>query len=475
MRPFSEFRNDLSLAELDAADAARLRSLATWTYLLLRPGMEFVRQRSNFVLGWQAAAAAAGDALDTGVSAGAVGSAGVPAIGSWMILPALTSPATRTVLPSYDALYGAAHLELDRSGPIVVVVPTAPDDRYFSVAVMDAHLNNVGHVGPRWTGREETHTLLVPPGWDGTVPAGTEVLESPTVSVCLYNRMIVRDPHDAGDLALVRAWQAGLRLVPLVRWGTDDESPVDVAVDDLLEPTINTLTDGVEYLRIGLAHLRRNPLVEQAGWVSHLALDAGFADHASDPAARDAIEHGIDDATAIVDMRLTTWPRRHGWMVPDLRLGLPNPLVDTAAAFQQFQVGSNDASESVYWFGVEDADGLRLDASASSYTLRFAGDDLPPVHDGGGYWSLTMYDEQSFLVANEQDRYRIWWDTPGLIRDPDGGVTVHLSSRRAGGVPEGNWLPAPTGPFRLGLRMYYPRLDRLEEGWAPPAATRTPG
>ena len=60
MRPFSEFDAALPADLVRQAGADRLRSLATWAYLLLRPGMEFVRQRSNFILGWQAAAAAQG-------------------------------------------------------------------------------------------------------------------------------------------------------------------------------------------------------------------------------------------------------------------------------------------------------------------------------------------------------------------------------------------------------------------------------
>ena len=61
-----------------------------------------------------AAAAAAGAALQSGAAAGAVGVAGAPALGSWMMLPDLTSPATQTVLPMNDSLYGATHVELDR-------------------------------------------------------------------------------------------------------------------------------------------------------------------------------------------------------------------------------------------------------------------------------------------------------------------------------------------------------------------------
>ena len=160
MRPFSEFDAALPADLVQQAGADRLRSLATWAYLLLRPGMEFVRQRSNFILGWQAAAAA-GAAVAEGAAAGAVGRGGVPPLASWMILPDLTSPATQTVLPSNDALYGAAHVELDRLGPLVIHVPANLDDRYFSVAVMDAHLNNVAHIGPRWTGNGATDHLLV--------------------------------------------------------------------------------------------------------------------------------------------------------------------------------------------------------------------------------------------------------------------------------------------------------------------------
>ena len=128
MRPFSEFDAALPTDLVRQAGADRLRSLAIWAYLLLRPGMEFVRQRSNFILGWQAAAAAAGVAVAEGAAAGAVGRGGVPPLASWMILPDLTSPATQTVLPSNDALYGAAHVELDRLGPLVIHVPANLDD-----------------------------------------------------------------------------------------------------------------------------------------------------------------------------------------------------------------------------------------------------------------------------------------------------------------------------------------------------------
>lgn len=472
MREFSAFDPMIGDDAVAQADHDRLRSLATWAYLLLRPGMEFVRQRSNFILGWQAAAQAAG-ALDSGVSAGAVGAAGVPPLGSWMILPNLTSPATQTVMPSNDALYGASHVELDVLGPIVITVPANIDDRYFSVAVMDAHMNNVAHIGPRWTGNGATDHLLVPPGYTGTVPNGMPVIEAPTVSVCLYNRMLVG--YAAGDIDRVRTWQAGLRLTQLTHWGEPDPQLNAVPLEPYLHPALNTLTDAVEYLRIGMAHLERNPLVAEATWLSSMVRTTGFVAAADDSARRAAIERGIDDATRMLDAELKTWPRVDGWKVPDPDLGLPNPKVLKAAAFQQFQIGSNDVSESVYYIVDTDADGRLLNASNSvQYELRFPAGDAPPHHPGG-YWSLTMYDTDNHLIANPIDRYAARVDRPGFTIADDGSTVITMSTTLADDQAEANWLPAPDGPFRLVLRLYYPTGPAAQGSWAPPAVARLGG
>lgn len=463
MRPFSEFRLDVDPRTASIAEQSRMTSLATWGYLLHRPGMEFVRQRSNFILGWRAAAQA-GDSLQSGVSAGAVGDATRPPIGSWMLLPHLTSPATQTVLPSNDALYGAAHVELDHLGPVVLTVPPNIDDRYYSVTVVDAHMNNVAHIGPRWTGNGAGHFLVVPPGWTGQAPDGMPVIASPTVSIALYNRMLVR--FEADDITRVREWQAGLRITTLSAWPDVDAIAPDVEVDDLVHPTINGLTDAQEYLRIAIAHERRNPLPSGGSWLAWLVATSGVS---TDEPLRTAVERGVDDATALIDATLATWPRVRGWMMPDTTLGLPNPDVLRSAAFQQFQIGSNDAAESVYYFTDTDAHGDLLDASGGrAYALTFPETELPP-HCDGGYWSITMYDEHSHLVANAIDRYATRPTRPGTVLDVDGSLTFVFASRRPTDTAEANWLPAPDGRFRLGLRLYYPMVDKVNSGWAPPA------
>ena len=77
LAPFGTFRATLAPDEIADARSLRLRTLSTWAYIHLLPGFLFVRQRSEFIQGWELAATA-GKALGAGVSAGAVGVAGGP-------------------------------------------------------------------------------------------------------------------------------------------------------------------------------------------------------------------------------------------------------------------------------------------------------------------------------------------------------------------------------------------------------------
>ena len=430
--------------------------------------MEFVRQRSNFILGWQAAAAA-GAAVAEGAAAGAVGRGGVPPLASWMILPDLTSPATQTVLPSNDALYGAAHVELDRLGPLVIHVPANLDDRYFSVAVMDAHLNNVAHIGPRWTGNGATDHLLVPPGWHGQAPADMPVIRSPTVSACLYNRMLVG--YADGDIGRVRQWQAGLAITQLSHYGEAQPALDDVDTAPFVHPGLNTLTDGLEYLRIGLDHLARNPLVTEAGWLSAMIASAGFGQAAA-PALRAAVEEGIGEATRMLDATLTAWPRQDGWMLPDPRLGLPNPDVLKSAAFQQFQIGSNDISESAYYFTDTDAAGQLLDGSGGAvHVLRFPGDR--PAARRAGRLLVADHVRRAQPACRQPDRPVRHPSRAARLRPRPGRRRHHhAGTSPARRRPRGELAAGPAGRFRLGLRVYYPGPAVADGSWTPPAVIR---
>jgi hypothetical protein len=130
----------------------------------------------------------------------------------------------------------------------------------------------------------------------------------------------------------------------------------------------------------------------------------------------------------------------------------------------------NSKLEAMYPFYGVDADGKRLEG-ANRYTVRFAPDQLPPVN---AFWSLTMYElPASLLVANSLNRYLINSPMlPQLKRDADGGLTLLIQNESPGKDKEANWLPAPTGPFMMALRLYWPKAEAVEGKWTAPPLKR---
>jgi hypothetical protein len=57
---------------------------------------------------------------------------------------------------------------------------------------------------------------------------------------------------------------------------------------------------------------------------------------------------------------------------------------------------------------------------------------------------------------------------PSLVADPDGGYTFYIQNASPGIEKESNWLPAPTGPFQMVLRLYWPKPDALNGTWKAP-------
>ncbi len=110
-------------------------------------------------------------------------------------------------------------------------------------------------------------------------------------------------------------------------------------------------------------------------------------------------------------------------------------------------------------------------SGANRYELRFAPGDLPPVN---AFWSLTLYElPSSLLSANPLNRYLINSAMlPSLKRDDDGGVTLAIQHADPGADGQANWLPAPTGPFLLAMRLYWPKADALDGKWIAPPLVR---
>lgn len=73
------------------------------------------------------------------------------------------------------------------------------------------------------------------------------------------------------------------------------------------------------------------------------------------------------------------------------------------------------------------------------------------------------------LVANPINRYLINSPMmPAMKKNADGGVTLYIQNESPGKELESNWLPAPTGPFAMYMRLYWPKEEALDGKWKAP-------
>ena len=90
-------------------------------------------------------------------------------------------------------------------------------------------------------------------------------------------------------------------------------------------------------------------------------------------------------------------------------------------------------------------------SGAHGYRLHFPPGGLPP---NDAFWSLTATDSVGYMVGSPSGRSSVD-DHSGLVSNPDGSVDILLGASSPGG-PSANWLPTPSGRFKLMLRAYLP-------------------
>jgi hypothetical protein len=159
----------------------------------------------------------------------------------------------------------------------------------------------------------------------------------------------------------------------------------------------------------------------------------------------------------------------NGWSMNTNTMGVYGDYYAKRAIVAMAGLGANQVEDAIYPLQLTDADGHPTDGS-SSYVVHFDADQLPPVD---GFWSITMYDQEGFQIANPIDRFAIG-DRDALQPGQDGSLDILVQHTSPGPDKDSNWLPAPTGPFSLCLRLYAPRPEALDGRWNPPPLRRLP-
>jgi hypothetical protein len=375
------------------------------------------------------------------------------------------------VRPNFDTLYSFAWMDLRRE-PMIVSIPDNRE-RYYLMPLMDMWTEVFASPGSRTNGHGPRHFAVVAPGWRGKLPAGVERIDAPTSTVFMPGRS---QTNGTADYAAVHVFQDGMRLTPLSRWGKTPlavtNKAINPATDMTTPPKVQVMAlQADQFFRLAAelmaqhpAHFTDHPVLAR---IARIGLVAGkpFDLKAQDPVVQRALEQAVGQAQKMMAMQpLRLAPKVNGWVMPTENIGNFGNSYLTRAAIALAGLGANPPEDSVYAFGYFDADGKPLH-SAARYTITFDKDQLPPAR---AFWSVTMYDNASFPVANPINRFALG-DRDPLKRNADGSTTLYVQASSPGPELESNWLPAPANSaFNVTLRAYYPRQAMLAGQWHMP-------
>lgn len=372
-----------------------------------------------------------------------------------------------------DTLYSFANLDLTQE-PLVLTVPEM-GDRYWIMQLIDLWNDVPAAPGARTVDGEGGRFAIVGPQWQGTLPEGITEIRADTTLVTIGGRTYVAGPE---DVPAVHAIQDQYTLTPLSLWGTayapPAEAPVKPGVDTTTPTPKQTFALPAETYFTRISELLvGNPAREADAPVmarmARLGITPGgtFSLDAFPDDVPAAIEAGVlAGQQQILDGEATMGEMVNGWQLArDLgRYGTKYPY---RATWTYFAIGGNLIEDAFYPMTLVDGSGEHLDG-AHRYTLHFAPEELPPVD---AFWSLTMYDPDSYLVPNAINRYALGDRSP-MTYEPDGSLTIVIQHDAPAPDQEANWLPTPEAGFKLALRLYRPQ-DRVIDGrWAPPAVQR---
>ena len=376
--------------------------------------------------------------------------------------------------PNADTLYTTAWVDLSAE-PWIFSIPDLKG-RYALFPLLDGWTEVFQVPGKRTTGTGAQTYALTGPGWTGTLPPGVTQYRAPTNMVWLLGRIYCTGTPE--DYKAVHEIQDAIQLAPLSAWGkpyTPPPGKVDPSIDvkTAVRDQVNRM-DAAEYFTLLAQLMKTNPPSP-----ADAAALARFARIGLVPGKDfDASKLKADFVKRVPQLAFDRIMLQfkinkdvqhiNGWNFTT-NTGIYGTDYLMRALITAIGLGANRPQDAVYPTSLKDADDNDY-VGSSKYVIRFARGQTPPAQ---GFWSITMYDENYFFVANPINRYSIS-PRQTLKANPDGSIDLYVQKDSPGADKESNWLPAPAGKFILMMRLYWPEENNpsiLNGTWKiPPVA-----
>jgi hypothetical protein len=298
-------------------------------------------------------------------------------------------------------------------------------------------------------------------------------IDVPTPYVWIIGRTKTDGPL---DYDAVHKIQADYRITKLSQWGKAPEPPevkIDPTVDMHTPPKIQVDTMpadkffayAAELLKVNPPHVTDQPIIAQMKRYLGIEVGKNFDIDKVDPAVKKALARVPHAAQELMKWKVPTLARVvNGWSMNTDTMGVYGNYYLKRAIVAQLGLGANLPEDAIYPLNLGDESGKPLDG-ADKYTIRFDKANIPPAN---AFWSITLYDQEGFQVANDLGRFAVSSWMPFHYNE-DGSLDLYFQNESPSPDKQANWLPGPRGPFNPCLRLYAPRSEALTGKWNPPS------
>ena len=372
------------------------------------------------------------------------------------------------VRPNFDTLYSLAWVDVSKE-PVILSVP-AVKDRFYMMPMLDMWTDVFAVVGTYGTGTDAGEYAVCLPEWQGTLPKGVKRINAPTSMFWILGRTQTNGPK---DYPYIHKIQNQYRLTPLSRYGKTFKPAFrkDPTVDEETPPLVQVgKMGGKAYFSYAMALMKRYPphitdmvMVSRMSRIGLVPENFNYDRLSAD--VRKALDRAARNGYREMRRYIPFLGQDvNGWQMTTKSIGVYGNDYLQRATINLIGLGANPYEQAIYPLNTHDRNG-KPPMGGKKYVMHFTRKDLPPVE---AFWSITMYDEEGFQVANQLNRFALG-DRDELKFNPDGSLDIYIQHASPGKDKEANWLPSPaSGKLGITMRLYAPKQRVLDGQWKPP-------
>ena len=379
-----------------------------------------------------------------------------------------------------STMYVFGQLDLKVDGPTVVDVPPG-----MLGVFNDAWFRHAGDIGPFGQDKSKGGKYLVlPPGYEGDVPAGYFIIKSSSYKMMAFMRGSIAKGL---DVALANAEKT--QIYPLAK----KDNPPKMEYIHASGKVFNTVHTNdytfYEHLNRIIQYEPYEMLdMETRGLFASIGMEKGK------PFAPDArMKKILTDAVAIANgaARSILWyPRTEGTLkgielYPGEKSAWLMGWVDKNVFFtgKDKQTMNTDARVMFHYpyTIVSPAMAVTIPGKGSDYGIAYVDAEkqpfdgsktyklhLPPNPPANDFWAMTLYDPQTrSLIQTGQPKPTVGSQTKGIKENSDGSYDIYFAPKPPKGY-ENNWLETiPGKSWFTVIRMYGPLDPWIKKEWRP--------